>query len=175
MAEEHQHTSKPAEWLIDNITLLPKGRALDVAMGTGRNAIFLAQQGYEVKGVDISPEAVAEALDKARQVGVEIKTEVADLEAGFLLPINTYDVIICFNYLQRSLIPDMKAALKAGGMMVYETYIVDQAQFGKPSNPDFLLKHNELLEDFRDFRVLRYREGLVGPRQYAASIVAEKE
>ena len=58
--------------------------------------------------------------------------------------------------------------------MVYETFIVDQAQFGKPRNPDHLLKHNELLHTFRDFRVLRYREGIVEGKKAVASIVAQK-
>jgi len=59
-------------------------------------------------------------------------------------------------------------------MVVYETFIVDQAQFGKPENPDYLLRHNELLNMFRDFRCLRYREGILEGRKAVASIIAEK-
>ena len=83
-------------------------------------------------------------------------------------------MIICFNYLQRSLIPQIKDGLRKGGMVVYETFIVDQAQFGKPKNPDYLLRHNELLNMFRDFRCLRYREGIVESRRAIVSIIAEK-
>jgi tellurite methyltransferase len=59
-------------------------------------------------------------------------------------------------------------------MVVYETFIVDQAQFGKPKNLDYLLRHNEVLHMFRDFRCLRYREGIVEGRKAVASIIAER-
>ena len=92
-----------------------------------------------------------------------------DIEKGI------YALIICFNYLHRSLIKQIKDGLLYGGMVVYETYITDQARlFGKPRNPDYLLKHNELLNMFRDFRCLRYREGVVGDRRAIAGIVAQK-
>jgi len=166
---------QPAQFLIDNIELLPRGRTLDVAMGSGQNAVYLARMGFEVEGVDISPEAVNNALELACQAGITIKAEVADLEGNYRLEKNAYDVIICFHYLQRSLIPQIKDGLKKGGMVIYETFIVDQAKLlGKPKNPDFLLKHNELLVMFRDFRCLRYREGIIDNRQAIASIIAEK-
>lgn len=154
--------------------LLPRGEALDVAMGSGRNAIYLAEQGFNVTGVDISGEAVETALSTAAETGVTITAEIADLEAGYSISEEKYDVIICFNYLQRSLVPQIKRGLKPGGLVVYETFIVDQARFGKPRNPDFLLKHNELLEMFRDFRCLRYHEGLAEGGKYLAGIIAEK-
>ena len=83
--------------------------------------------------------------------------------------------IICFNYLQRSLIPQIKKGIRSGGMVVYETFIVDQAQFGRPRNPDHLLKHNELLDMFREFRCLRYREGILEERKAVASLIAQKD
>lgn len=173
-----EHPSRaPASFLMDNVHLLPKGRALDVAMGHGRNAIYLARMGFEVEGVDISADAVAGTLETARQAGVTIKAHVADLERGYEIEKEAYNLIICFNYLQRSLLPQMKDGLQHSGMVVYETFLIDQAQLGKPKNPDFLLKHNELLDMFRDFRVLYYREGVFeeqGARWTIASILAEK-
>jgi len=168
----HKKSHTPAQFLVENVDLLPKGRVLDIAMGTGRNAIYLAKVGFEVEGVDISSEAVSAALESAEESGVMIKAQVVDLEKAFHIKEDAYDVIICFNYLQRSLIPEMKNGLRRGGMIVYETYIVDQAQFGKPENPDYLLKHNELLDMFRKLRCLRYREGIFeGPRAIASIIV----
>jgi len=73
---------QPAQFLTENIDLLPRGHALDVAMGTGRNAIYLAKMGFEVEGVDTSYQAIEEALARAREVGVSIKTRVEDLERG---------------------------------------------------------------------------------------------
>ena len=114
------------------------------------------------------------ALDLSRKSGVLIRVRVADLEMNHHIGKETYDVITCFNYLQRSLIPEIKDGLRSGGMVVYETFIVDQAQFGRPKNPDYLLKHNELLEMFRDFRCLRYREGIINGQKAIAGIIAQK-
>jgi len=170
----HNKDSEPANFLVENIDLLPRGRALDIAMGNGRNAIYLAQNGFQVTGVDVSLEIVESALACAREAGVSIQTMVEDLEKIPYIEEESYDLVICFNYLQRSLMSQFKNWVKPGGIAVYETFIVDQAQFGKPRNPDHLLKHNELLHSFRDFRVLRYREGVVGDMKAVASIVAQK-
>ena len=165
---------EPAQFLVENLELLPAGRALDVAMGGGRNTVYLARMGFDVEGVDVSLEAVNDALKLAREVGVTIRAQIADLEGNYHIEKGAYDVIICFNYLQRSLIPQIKDGLRKGGTVVYETFIVDQAQFGKPRNPDYLLKHNEFLDMFHDFRCLRYREGIMEGRKAIASIVAQK-
>ena len=174
MTHFHENGFEPAPFLAENIHLLPEGRVLDIAMGSGRNAIYLAGMGFEVDGIDISPEAVSDALKSAKKAGVAIRARVADLEGEYRIEKGVYDVIVCFNYLQRSLIPQIKDGLLKGGMVVYETFIVDQAKFGKPKNPDYLLKHNELLGIFRNFRCLRYREGIIGERKAIASIIAEK-
>lgn len=174
MTNNHEDGFDPARFLVENIALLPKGRVLDVAMGNGRNAIYLARLGFAVEGVDISAESVNSALEAARKAGVTIRAQVADLEGGYTIKKAAYDLIICFNYLQRSLLPQIKAGLRKGGVVVYETFLVDQAQFGKPQNPDFLLKYNELLDIFRDFRILRYHEGIIEGKKAIAGIVAQK-
>lgn len=174
MTHIHEGSFEPAQFLVENVELLPRGRALDVAMGTGRNTIYLARMGFDAEGVDMSPEAVHAALEAARKAGVTIKGQIVNLENDYHIEKSAYDVIICFNYLQRSLIPRFKDGLRKGGMVVYETYIVDQARFGKPGNPDYLLGHNELLRMFSDFRCLRYHEGIIEGRKAVAGIVAEK-
>jgi SAM-dependent methyltransferase len=174
MTDNQEGDLKPAQFLVESIHLLPKGRALDVAMGNGRNAIYLAKMGFDVEGIDISQGAVNRALKFAQESGCRLKAHVVDLEKDFYIKKNAYDVIICFNYLQRFLIPYIREGLKMGGVVVYETYIVDQAQFGRPRNPDYLLKHNELLNMFRGFRCLRYREGITEGPEAIASIIAEK-
>jgi tellurite methyltransferase len=172
----HTHDNmSPSPFLVENIGLLPGGRALDVAMGNGRNTIYLARMGFRAEGVDISTEAVKKAQEIAVATGVSIRTRIADLEAvDYSIDKNTYDVIICFNYLHRPLIPQIKDGLKRSGVVVYQTYTIDQVQFGKLDNPDFLLAHNELLEMFRDFRCLRYFEGITDDKKTIAGIVAEK-
>ncbi|MBE0431210.1 MAG: methyltransferase domain-containing protein [Dehalococcoidia bacterium] len=165
---------EPARFLAENIDLLPRGRALDIAMGSGRNAVYLAKMGFTVEGVDNSSEAIEQALALAREEGVSIQTRVEDLNRIPYFEEEAYDLVICFRYLQRSLMPQMKNWVKPGGMLVYETFIVDQVQFGRPRSPEHLLRHNELLHTFRDLRVLRYREGVFEGNKAVASMLAQK-
>jgi tellurite methyltransferase len=164
----------PASFLVENIDLLPKGRVLDVAMGDGRNTIYLASLGFRAEGVDISSDAVRKARGSAIAAGAEISARVADLEKDPCIAKEAYDVIICFRYLQRSLIPHIKNGIREGGMLVYETFTIDQTRFGKPANPDFLLRPNELLNLFRDFHCIRYHEGIFENNRAVAGIIAQK-
>jgi len=166
---------EPAGFLRDHIDLLPRGKALDIAMGEGRNAVFLAKNGFDVDGCDISEIAVKKALDLAKENNVKIHTFVADLET-YKLPQNTYDVIACFYYLQRDLVPQMKEALKPGGMIIYETYTIENRErgFEGPKNKDYLLKPNELLDLFKDFKIIYYRELVLNNKKAIASLIAKK-
>lgn len=137
---------------------IPHGLALDVATGKGHNAIFLAEMGFRVVGLDISTIALEEARRRAAEKSLEISWHVADLEQ-IELPAAAYNLIVNFNYLQRSLVPQIRRALKPEGHVIFETYLIDQQAIGHPKNPAYLLNHNELLDHFRSFRVLRYREG----------------
>jgi tellurite methyltransferase len=137
---------------------IPRGLALDVAAGTGRNAIFLAERGFTVVATDISSIALDEARRRAEEKSLAISWQQADLEQ-IALPHSAYDVIVNLNYLQRSLFPQIRKALKTNGRVIFETYLIDQQAIGHPKNPAYLLDHNELLEQFRDFRVLYYHEG----------------
>lgn len=143
-------------------------------MGGGRNSVYLATKGFQVEGIDNSQEAIDSALKLAKDQQVEISTHLVDLEKDFFIEEESYDVIICFNFLQRSLIPYIKKGLGPGGVIVYETYIVDQARFGRPTNPDYLLKHNELLDIFSEFRCLRYHEGIMAKGKAVAGIITQK-
>jgi tellurite methyltransferase len=176
MCWSHEDYDKPSQFLIDNSELLPAGKVLDIAMGSGRNAIYLAERCLEVEGIDISHEDIQQALNIAQERGLKINAHVVDIEGSdYSIEKDAYDLIICFNYLYRPLIPMIKEGLRKGGMVIYETYLVEQAEYGKPKNPAYLLKHNELLDLFRDFRCLRYREGMIEGRGFVASLVAEKE
>ncbi len=170
----HTHSNIPSEFLVENIHLLPKGKVLDIAMGGGRNSVYLAQNGFHVEGIDNSQDAISMANALAKEKGVRISARLIDLEKDPLIKTNSYDCIICFNYLQRPLFPFIRNGLHKNGVIVYETYIVDQVQFGKPKNPDHLLNHNELLELFSGFRVLRYHEGIMEEGRALAGIIAQK-
>ncbi len=166
---------EPVEFLKEHIDVLPRGKALDIAMGEGRNAVFLAKNGFAVDGCDISEIAVKKAQDLAKENNVAIHAFVADLET-YKLPKDTYDAIVCFYYLQRDLIPQMKEALKPGGMIMYETYTIENWErgFEGPKNKDYLLKPNELLYLFKDLKIIYYRELVLNNKKAIASLIAKK-
>ncbi len=155
---------------------IPRGQVLDLACGKGRNAVFLAEHGFAVVGVDISSVALDEGKRRAAEKNLVVSWQQADLER-IQLPESAYDLVVDFNYLQRSLIPQIRAALRVGGCIVFETYLIDQPAVGHPKNPAYLLQHNELLRWFIDYRVLWYREGRFndgGEPAFRAGIVAQK-
>jgi tellurite methyltransferase len=155
---------------------IPRGLALDVAAGKGRNAIFLAEMGFSVVGIDVSPIALEEARHRAANKSLEIRWQLADLEQ-VELPTAAYNLIVNLNYLQRSLFDQIRRALKPQGHVIFETYLIDQQAIGHPKNPAYLLNHNELLDHFRSFRVLSYREGKYmdsGEAAFRAGIFAQK-
>ena len=165
-------------FLRKHIHLLPKGSALDIATGEGKNAVFLAQHGFDVEAVDISKFGLKKARKLAKEKGVRIRTLHADLD-HYQLEEGRYDLITDFYFLNRRLIPRIKRGLKKGGRVVFETYLREQMSLGNdaPKNPRYLLKPNELLALFRGFRILFYREGIFregGTRKAVASLIAEK-
>lgn len=169
--EQYIFGKKPILFIEDNVHLLPKGKTLDIAMGEGRNGVFLARHGFEVVGVDISAEGLNKAQQLASEYGVSIETKVVDLENADL-GTNEYDLIICTYYLQRSLFPQIKKALKRGGMALIETYNIDYLKYSR-FNKKYLLETNELLDVFRDFRVIKYQDFDNGQEAYS-SIIAVK-
>ena len=160
---------EPVPFLKQNVHLLPKGKALDIAIGEGRNGVYLATQGFEVVGLDISEKGLAKAHQLAKQNGVKIETRVVDLEKHQLEK-NAYDVILLMYYMQRDLWPQINDALKPGGMAIIETYNVDHLKHQK-FNPKWLLKSNELLEAFKDMKIIRYQAYEDNDHAYSSIIV----
>ena len=171
----------PARFLVENFEALPKGLALDLAMGEGRNAIYLATRGFDVDGVDVNPDAVARARAKARRLGAPIRAVVGNVEDGtYILPLDTYDVITVFNFLHRPLFNDIREGLKPGGMVVYQTFTTAQLELESgPKSAEHLLAPRELAKVFSDWEILRYREyveneGPGNPSRALAGIIARK-
>jgi 2-polyprenyl-3-methyl-5-hydroxy-6-metoxy-1,4-benzoquinol methylase len=177
-AREYIYGKEPINFLEEKLDLLVKGKALVLAMGEGRNAVFLARNGFDVDGCDVSDKAIEKSKILARENGVTLNAFVADLEE-YKIPANRYDLITCFYYTQIDLIPQIKEGLRKGGMVMFETYSIDQLKYGKdasgPKNPAYLLKHNELLDSFRDFRILYYREGEIAENKSVVSLIAQKK
>ena len=171
----------PAQFLVEHRDLLPRrrrGRALDVAMGTGRNALYLASLGYEVTGIDVSGVAVERCRSEAARRGLRVEAVQADLEA-YELPPAAYDIVIDFYYLQRELTPALAAALRPGGVLVFESFTTEQRRFGwGPQQDEFLLRPGELRSLFPALEVLTYREGVVESdrgKKAVAGLVARKQ
>jgi tellurite methyltransferase len=164
--------------------LLPLGPALDLACGTGRHTLLLASRRQAVTAVDSSDVALgilgqrAQALHCeisrvkifARRQGIQLW--LADLEE-IDLPAQAFSLVICVNYLQRSLFRQMERALIPGGVLLVETYTVAQLDFaGGPRNPNYLLARGELRTAFPGLRSLFYRELRAG--KGIASLIARK-
>jgi len=165
----------PTAWLVANAHLLPaSGRALDVACGTGRHALWLARRGLATTALDRDAAAIGELRAAAARDALAVRAEVADLEDGtWVLDQLAFDVVVVVHYLHRPLFPMLLRALRPGGVLVYETFTRAQALRGKPTNPDFLLEAGELLERVRGLEVLASREGDFDGR-FVASVVARR-
>ena len=181
--------NEPAAFLWEVFPFLPRGRALDLAMGAGRSAVFLAANGWQVTGIDRARTALEKATALAGERGVHVhwaralppkssprSTGLLLLEADLencLLPISQFEVIVCFYYLQRSLFAAIQRALRPGGILVYETYTLEQLAFHKgPHNPEHLLRPHELRDAFESLQTLFYRELRAG--KGIASLLARK-
>lgn len=147
-------------WVHRYAPLIPGGAVLDLACGQGRHARHLASLGHAVVAVDRDPEALALAA------GQDISTSAIDLEeAGAAWPFgpDRFAGIVVTNYLHRPLIAAMLTSLAPNGVLIYETFADGNAQFGKPSNPAFLLKPGELLSwaNEHGLRVVAFEDGVV--------------
>ena len=147
--------------VIEGLPMLPRGLALDVAAGNGRNSIALARAGIRVVAADFSATAMRSLRQAAEIDRLPIMPVVADLEEGLPFRRSSFDAVINVSFLDRALIPQLKAALRAGGVLLFDTFLVDQAQTGHPRDPRFLLQHYELREILADMELIRYREGIV--------------
>jgi len=159
----------PVAFLKNNVHLLPKGKVLDIAMGEGRNGVFLATQGFAVEGWDISEVGLKKAHQLAAEHGVKIETRVVDIETAQLEK-NSYDVILIMYYMQRDLFAKIMDALKPGGMAMIETYNTDYLKYAR-FNKKYLLEPNELLDHFKDFKIIRYQAYDDGKEAYSSIIV----
>ena len=154
----HAPVLLPSPWVCRWAGLIPPGgRVLDVAAGDGRHARYLAGLGHAVEAVDRDAEALA------RAAGPGIVTRQADLEGGpWPYDGAAFEGIVVCNYLWRPLLARIVAALAPGGVLIYETFAAGNERYGRPSNPDFLLRPGELLETVRGrLTVLAFEQGFI--------------
>jgi SAM-dependent methyltransferase len=150
--------SQPSDWVGRFARLIAPGDVLDLACGTGRHARHLAALGHPVTALDRDPAALAQAA------GPGIVTLQWDLEqegASWPFAAGRFAAIIVTNYLHRPLMAQIAASLRPDGLLIYQTFAIGNEEFGKPSNPAFLLAPGELLDVARQagLRVLAYEDG----------------
>ncbi len=159
-----QGTVEAAAWVARFAPLIPRGEVLDLACGHGRHSRLLAALGHQVTAVDRD----ADALAGLAQPGIAVQQR--DLETGstdaWPFAPDRFAGIVVVNYLHRPLFGAILASLRPGGVLIYETFVQGNERFGKPSNPDFLLKSGELLEVVRTglaqpFQVIAFENGYV--------------
>ena len=156
MRTEPHDIATPSAWVVRWADRVPAGgRVLDLACGKGRHARYFAARGHPVEAVDGDPVKLGllEGIP-----GVHARR--ADLEGGpWPYAGQQFGGIVVANYLHRPLFPQLLAALAAGGVLIYETFAAGNERYGRPSNPDFLLKPGELLEAVRGrLKVIAYEE-----------------
>lgn len=175
----------PAKFLVQQLSRLTNGLILDVAAGRGRHTLFLSSLGYQVEAIDRDEHALAQLSTDARSKHLtSILTRVLDLESPHTqtpdLGQNKYDVILVFFYLFRPIFPQLIHALKPGGLLIYETFLIDHHfHYQHPRRREFCLEHGELLSLTSELRVLHYDEGphegtRDGEPTYTAQLVAQK-
>lgn len=169
------HDVPPSPLLRRWLPALPRGLALDVATGLGRHAILLAKAGFRVDAVDISPTGLAEAARRARRAGVRVRWIEADLDT-YTLPRGRYDVVVNTFFLKRSLFSALRAALRPGGVMLFETHLAG----GEPDGPKgaaHRLRHGELRRQLEGWEILEHEEGALwedGRSRLLGRIVARR-
>jgi SAM-dependent methyltransferase len=142
---------EPSGWVRRWAPLVTRGPVLDVASGAGRHARFFASRGLDVIAVDREAQALPEGITFVK----------ADLEDGSPWPFEgrRFGAIVVTNYLHRPLLPVLARSLAEGGVLIYETFMVGNEKFGKPSNPGFLLRPGELLQAFASLTVAAFEQG----------------
>lgn len=166
---------EPSQWLADHAHLLDgKGKALDIAMGEGRNTLFVASLGYDAWGVDVAEVGIARAEALARENNLTIHTQIADLD-DYNIEESTYDLILCFYFLNRRLFDGIRKGLRPGGILIFKTFTVDYLKYSGFKR-EWVLEKNELPEAFSGLEILDYQEVDEPENEIAtAALVARKE
>ena len=161
----HLLQAQPSRWVSRFAPLVPAGRVLDLACGGGRHTRLFAGLGHPVLAVDRDPDALgASAAEGVSLLQLDLESEGAEHHPDWPLRAGAFAGIVVTNYLHRPLLPALLASLADNGVLIYETFADGNGQFGKPSNPDFLLQPGELLDAVSrasGLRVLAYEDGYV--------------
>ncbi|MGB0452387.1 MAG: class I SAM-dependent methyltransferase, partial [Bacteriovoracaceae bacterium] len=172
---EYVFGKKPADFLAENYHYIPKGgKVLDVGMGEGRNAVYLARKGYKVTGVDISSVAIRKANTLANEYGVKIEAVTSSMQK-FKADKESFDCIINFYYVDRKLNKKLVELLKPSGILIYESHTDNQRKVKGSEHYErrYLLRPGELLGLFPRLKILKYQEPL-HEENFITSIILQK-
>jgi len=160
--QEDRAQGEPSSLVTGYCRMAPGDKALDLAAGTGRNAFYLAEQGFHVVAVDLADEA----LHRLRKPGhPNVFPVQADLDSH-PFQARVFDLIVCCHFLDRRLLPSLRESLRPEGILLYESFKqTDLDDMDQPRNPEYLLRTNELLHAFLRMRVLYYEEMLLPEEQ----------
>ena len=175
-SHDYKPREKPSDLLTKWIDRLPGGKALDLACGTGRNSFFLAEKGYEVTAIDVSPTAIEMAKNKAREKGLTINWIIADLDRFKIS--GRYDVVLSFFYVNKKMVPDIIKSLNIGGILIFISHMLPAIPSEETNKHRFRFKPGELRQLFKSLKVLQYDEDQMdeegGRHSSLASLVAQK-
>lgn len=171
-AEESSEFPEPDSFLVQHADLLVGDRALDLACGSGANALFLAGRGFVVDALDISLNALRRLQAEARHRGLAVNCALVDLDF-FSLPESCYDAIVVFSFFSRHLIAPIKTALRPGGLAVYGTFNARHTGVNPGFNPEYLIEPNALARYFSDYVILVH-EPDAGEARNVSRVVARK-
>lgn len=167
---------------LESLSTQKQATVLDLACGSGRNGLYLIENGIPVTFADVNPTAIEQVQQLVSMANNEQRADYwsIDFEQEGVLPLagKSFAAIIVFRYLHRPLFEQIKQAILPNGIIIYETFTTEQAQLGRPKNPDFLLKRGELVDIFSDWEILHSFEGIIeskdGSKQAIAQVVARK-
>ena len=157
----YRERTHPSALLAEWLPRLARGRALDVACGAGRNALFLATNGFAVSALDISAVALERGRSDAAERGLDVEWLEADLDEDpeHALPTGDFDLIVWVRYIHRTLMPHLLARLRTGGVLVCEQHLRSDAPVAGPTSASFRLEPGELAQSAVELRVLHAYEG----------------
>jgi SAM-dependent methyltransferase len=179
-----QHSPLISQYLkqLKSLSTDKQSPILDLACGSGRNGLYLIENGVKVTFADVNSTAIEQVQQLASMAKNKQRADFwsIDFEQEGVSPLagKSFAAIIVFRYLHRPLFEQIKHAILPNGIIIYETFTSAQAQFGRPKNPDFLLKRGELVDIFSDWEIIHSFEGIIesadGSKQAIAQIVARK-
>ena len=158
MSTQHTGNTPPSPWVVNYVDQINEGSdVLDLACGSGRHTRLFLERGCRVMAIDLNIEGVSGLMGDPGLAVLEV-----DLENGpWPLGNADFDAVVVTNYLWRPLFPRIRDAVRPGGLVIYETFADGNERFGKPSNPDYLLKEGELNDWFSDWEILGYEHAEV--------------